>query len=128
MRVARLALGAVNFFSTWRGRFKRRAPPLEKLTALLGQEAANSPRDREELELLFDYWAIGTRLPEVREKIRCALRRYREAFGRAVQEIFEQETDRFAFPGVAATELARTHGEHRRRLRYASGTRPRPDE
>ncbi len=61
-------------------------------------------RERVQVELFFDYWVMGTRHPEVREKIRAALDRYREVFRPLARALLAEDPE--AFPGGTAACLA----------------------
>jgi AcrR family transcriptional regulator len=62
------------------------------------------PRQRERVELFFDYWVLGTRHSAIRRKIRRALDRYREAFEPLARALVESDRDRYA--GMTAEGLA----------------------
>lgn len=78
--------------------------PLERLLALLRQEMGRLSSDREGLRLFFDFWLMGTRHREVRERMRGELERYREAFRPMVEEVLRSEPTRFE--GVSAEGLS----------------------
>ena len=54
--------------------------PAERMLAVLRRDIERLPRQRERVELFFDYWVLGTRQPAIRRMIRAALDRYRDAF------------------------------------------------
>ena len=54
--------------------------PAERMLAVLRRDVERLPRQRERVELFFDYWVLGTRQPAIRRMIRAALDRYRDAF------------------------------------------------
>jgi TetR/AcrR family transcriptional regulator, transcriptional repressor of bet genes len=62
------------------------------------------PRQRERVELFFDYWVLGTRHPTIRRKIRRALNRYRDAFEPLARALVESDPERYA--GMSAEGLA----------------------
>jgi TetR/AcrR family transcriptional regulator, transcriptional repressor of bet genes len=62
------------------------------------------PRQRERVELFFDYWVLGTRHPAIRRKIRRALNRYRDAFEPLARALVESDPERYA--GMSAGGLA----------------------
>ena len=62
------------------------------------------PRQRERVELFFDYWVLGTRHPAIRRKIRRALLRYRDAFQPLASALVASDPDRYA--GMSADGLA----------------------
>jgi TetR/AcrR family transcriptional repressor of bet genes len=66
---------------------------------LIGTVAAavrRLPRERERVELFFDYWVLGTRHPAIRRKIRRALTLYRESFIAAAQAVMDANPERYA--------------------------------
>lgn len=62
------------------------------------------PKQRERVELFFDYWVLGTRHPTIRRKIRRALNRYRDAFEPLARALVESDPDRYS--GMSAEGLA----------------------
>ena len=62
------------------------------------------PKQRERVELFFDYWVLGTRHPAIRRKIRRALLRYRDAFQPLAGALVASDPERFA--GMSAEGLA----------------------
>ena len=62
------------------------------------------PRQRERVELFFDYWVLGTRHPAIRRKIRRALDRYRDAFTPLARALVDSDPERYA--GMSADGLA----------------------
>jgi TetR/AcrR family transcriptional regulator, transcriptional repressor of bet genes len=54
--------------------------PAERMLAVLRRDVERLPRQRDRVELFFDYWVLGTRQPAIRRMIRAALDRYRDAF------------------------------------------------
>lgn len=52
--------------------------PREAFRSYLRREIERLPRERERVELFFDYWVMGTRSPEIRSRVRGALERYRQ--------------------------------------------------
>lgn len=69
--------------------------PRERLVAVLRSEVQRLPKRWTRVELFFDYWVMGTRHPEVREKIRSALGRYREALRPLADEVVRAEPVRY---------------------------------
>jgi hypothetical protein len=59
------------------------------MLGLLRRDIERLPRQRERVELFFDYWVLGTRHPAIRRTIRAALDRYRDAFVPLAREIVE---------------------------------------
>jgi len=62
------------------------------------------PKQRERVELFFDYWVLGTRHPTIRRKIRRALNRYRDAFEPLARALVESDPERYS--GMSAEGLA----------------------
>ena len=62
------------------------------------------PKQRERVELFFDYWVLGTRHPAIRRKIRRALNRYRDAFEPLARALVESDPERYS--GMSAEGLA----------------------
>jgi len=76
----------------------------ERFLARLRKAVESVARDRLQVELFFDYWVMGTRHPEVREKIRLALERYREVFRPLAEQILVEDPE--ALGGGTAEGLA----------------------
>ena len=69
----------------------------DRLLALVRRETVNlTGSGRALLELFFDYWVLGTRHPEVRERIQALLAAYRELFEPFCVDVIEEESSRFA--------------------------------
>jgi TetR/AcrR family transcriptional regulator, transcriptional repressor of bet genes len=77
---------------------------LDRMLEFLRREIARFSADRRRVELFFDYWVMGTRHPEIRQRIRGALERYRELLRPMAEEIVREAPDRFS--GVTADGLA----------------------
>lgn len=77
---------------------------LDRLLELLRREIARLLVERSRVELFFDYWVMGTRHPEIRQRIRGALERYRALLRPMAEEIVAEAPERF--PGVSAEGLA----------------------
>ena len=76
---------------------RRHASARDRLLALVRRETVNlTGPGRSLLELFFDYWVLGTRHPEVRERIQGLLAGYRELFLPFCADVIEEEADRFA--------------------------------
>jgi AcrR family transcriptional regulator len=75
-----------------------------RLLHTLRVEIERLASERERFELFFDYWVMGTRHPEVRERIRAALALYRAHFHALADEILRDDPGRY--PGVTADGLA----------------------
>lgn len=56
------------------------AEPGAALLSVIRQDVERLPRQRQRLELFFDYWVLGLRDPNIRGKIRRAADRYRASF------------------------------------------------
>jgi AcrR family transcriptional regulator len=69
--------------------------PREQLLAFIEERIARfgRARDREQIELFFDLWVMGTRNAGVRARLRSALGRYREALTPITRALIE------AYPG-----------------------------
>lgn len=65
------------------------------LTATVGAAVRRLPRERERVELFFDYWVLGTRHPVVRRKIRRALAVYRESYVASAQFVIDADPERY---------------------------------
>lgn len=76
--------------------------PRERFLARLRKAVESVDRERVQVELFFDFWVMGTRHPEVREKLRSALDRYREVFRPLLIEVLRHDS----IPGVTAESLA----------------------
>ena len=63
--------------------------PAERMLSTLRRDVEALPRQRERVELFFDFWVLGTRQPAIRRMIRQALDRYRDAFVPLAREIVE---------------------------------------
>lgn len=75
-----------------------------RMMAVIGRDLEQLPRQRERVELFFDYWVLGTRHPTVRSRIRAALDRYRDAFLPLARDVVEGDPERYA--GITAEGLA----------------------
>ena len=80
------------------------AEPSARLVATVGGAVRRLPRERERVELFFDYWVFGTRHPAIRRKIRRALVLYRESYLADAQSVIDAHPDRYA--GMTADGLA----------------------
>ena len=69
--------------------------PAKRLTGTVALAVRRLPRERERVELFFDYWVLGTRHPVVRRKIRRALALYRESFVAEAQAAIDAHPDRY---------------------------------
>jgi len=80
------------------------ADPAERMMAVIGRDVERLPKQRERVELFFDYWVLGTRHPAVRAKIRGALDRYRDAFLPLARQVVDSDPGRY--DGITAEGLA----------------------
>lgn len=72
-----------------------RLPPAPaRLIALLRQELDRFFDDPRRIRLFFEYWALGVRDAATREKIRAAMKRYREAFRAVATELLPRPSRR----------------------------------
>lgn len=79
----------------------------DRLLALVRRETVNlTGNGRALLELFFDYWVMGTRHPEVRERIQGLLAAYRELFLPYCDAVITEEAERFR--GTTPERLATT--------------------
>lgn len=67
-----------------------------RLIDVIGGGVRRLPRQRERVELFFDFWVLGTRHPVVRRKIRRALGLYRESFLPLAQAVIDGDPERYA--------------------------------
>ena len=74
------------------------------IITVIRRDVEHLPRQRERVELFFDYWVLGTRDPAIRSKIRAALDRYRDAFLPLAHEVVASDPERYA--GITAEGLA----------------------
>ena len=65
----------------------------ERFLARLRAAIESVARERVQVELFFDYWVMGTRHPEVREKIRFALDQFREVFRPLAAEVVAEDPE-----------------------------------
>jgi TetR/AcrR family transcriptional repressor of bet genes len=80
------------------------ADPSARMMLAIRRDVEWLPRQRERVELFFDYWVLGTRHPTIRRKIRRALDRYRDAFEPLARALVESDRERYA--GMTAEGLA----------------------
>jgi TetR/AcrR family transcriptional repressor of bet genes len=78
--------------------------PQERLLAVIRRDVEALPRQRERVELFFDYWVMGTRHPTVRASIRAALDRYRDALRPLAEDVVAADPARYE--GLSADGLA----------------------
>ena len=65
----------------------------DRFVARLRKAVESVSQERVQVELFFDYWVMGTRHPEVREKIRAAMAQYREVFRPLIEEVQREDPD-----------------------------------
>ncbi|HEX6909477.1 MAG TPA: TetR family transcriptional regulator C-terminal domain-containing protein [Longimicrobium sp.] len=78
--------------------------PGERMLSAIRRDVERLPKQRERVELFFDFWVMGTRHGEVQRMIRAALERYRVAFRPLAAAVIEAEPERYA--GVDADGLS----------------------
>ena len=80
--------------------------PREQLLGFIAERIARlgRARDREQVELFFDLWVLGTRNAEVRDRLRRALARYRDALTPVTRALVAADPARYA--GVSPEALA----------------------
>lgn len=78
--------------------------PGERMLSAIRRDAERLPRQRDRVELFFDFWVMGTRHSDVQRAIRAALDRYRDAFRPLAQAMVDAEPERYE--GVDADGLA----------------------
>jgi TetR/AcrR family transcriptional regulator, transcriptional repressor of bet genes len=71
-------------------------PAGERLLDHVRRDVGRIAEDRELIELFFDFWVMGTRHPEVRDRIAGALRAYRSALVPLATAVVVEEPDRFS--------------------------------
>ena len=74
--------------------------PAERMLSALRRDVEALPRQRDRVELFFDFWVVGTRDPRVQRTIRAALDRYRDAFRPLAQAVVDAEPERFGRTGA----------------------------
>ncbi|HEX2778931.1 MAG TPA: TetR family transcriptional regulator C-terminal domain-containing protein [Gemmatimonadaceae bacterium] len=80
------------------------ADPAARIMLAIRRDVEWLPRQRERVELFFDYWVLGTRHPAIRRMIRHGLDRYRDGFEPLAATLVASDPDRYA--GVTAKGLA----------------------
>ena len=86
---------------------------LDRLHALLRQEMVRLSDQADSTRLFFEYWALGSRHPEIRRRIGEELERYRGAFRGIMQALVEAEPATFAGAtpsGLAAVAVSWVQG------------------
>ena len=85
-------------------RLSQVADPGARMMLAIRRDVEWLPRQRESVELFFDYWVLGTRHPVIRRKIRRALNRYRDAFTPVARALVESDPGRYG--GMSPEGLA----------------------
>jgi TetR/AcrR family transcriptional regulator, transcriptional repressor of bet genes len=88
-----------------------RAPA--RMMAVIRRDVERLPRQRQRVELFFDYWVLGTRHPAIQKKIRRALERYRDSFRPLAAAVVEGDPDRYrtvTAEGLAAVAASFVEG------------------
>jgi AcrR family transcriptional regulator len=80
------------------------ANPSDTMLAVVRSAIERLPKQRERIELFFDYWFMAKTNPPVRRKIRTALARYRNAYLPLAEALVA--FDRRRYEGVTAEALA----------------------
>jgi AcrR family transcriptional regulator len=78
--------------------------PRARFLAVVRHDIERLPAQRHSVELLFDYWVMGTRHKDIQRMIRGALDRYRETLRPLAQAVIEAEPVRYK--DVSADGLA----------------------
>jgi len=85
-----LLLGLLDDLLTWLVAGDASAPaphPPTTFPELICSEVATSRAERERTEILLQFWVLGLRNPDIRRRIRSALRRYQDLFLQAAQQV-----------------------------------------
>lgn len=78
--------------------------PGERLMAAVGRDIGRLPRERERVEVFFDFWVLGARHPVIRRRLRTALDRYRSSFVELSKAAVDADPERYA--GITPEGLA----------------------
>lgn len=87
--------------------------PMDRLYTLLRQELDRAAGDTGRSQLLFEYWALGTRHAAIRRRIEAEMNRYRLAFRSVAEDVLGTEGGRFLGvtpDGLAAVSVSLIHG------------------
>jgi AcrR family transcriptional regulator len=76
----------------------------DQLTAEIRNTVEELPKDRQSIELFFDFWFMSSHDEAIRERIRLALKRYRDSYLRLAHAVVAEQSARFA--GVTGEYLA----------------------
>ncbi|GHO85962.1 TetR/AcrR family transcriptional regulator [Dictyobacter formicarum] len=95
-----------DLFETWEAPTTH--SPRERLLGLIEQDVRDAYVERNQkslakLELLFDYWTLSTREPEIRQRMLTGIERSRQMFLPAARDLIKAEPARF--PGVTPETL-----------------------
>ncbi|GCE07606.1 TetR/AcrR family transcriptional regulator [Dictyobacter aurantiacus] len=95
-----------DLFATWQ--VSAALPPHERLLELVEQEMRDATITQNQkslarLELLYDYWTLGSRVPAIRQRMLTGLERWRQMFLPIACDLIEAEPTRF--PGVTPQTL-----------------------
>lgn len=71
------------------------ADPMERLYTLLRQELDRASSDPRRSQLLFEYWALGSRHAAIRTRIKTEMDRYRVGLRVLVEEVLDSGSGRF---------------------------------
>ena len=85
----------------------------DRLHALLEQEMARLSNRPRRTRLFLEYWALGARHGDIRDRISAELERYREAFRAIMEELISAEPVTYASAtadGMAAVAVSWIHG------------------
>ena len=83
--------------------------PSERLLAVLRQEMDRLSREPKRIQLFFEFWVLGARVPQIGKKMRAELARYRDAFRSLAVDVLAAEPDRFeqvTADGLAAVAVS----------------------
>ena len=87
--------------------------PGDVFRRFLLREIARLQRDRERVELFFDFWVMGTCHPEIRNRVRESLEQYRAAIREVTAELLTCEPEAFGdmtADGMAAVAVSLVEG------------------
>lgn len=87
--------------------------PGDVFRRFLLREIERLQRDRERVELFFDFWVMGTCHPEIRSRVRESLEQYRAAIREVTAELLAREPKAFgemSSEGMAAVAVSLVEG------------------
>ncbi len=79
-------------------------PPASLLAAEIREALEQLPQEQKWIELFFDYWFMGARDRVVRQRIRAALKRYRDSYLPLTRAVVDANPDSYA--GITGESLA----------------------